>query len=279
MQNNIPKDNASPMISVIMGVYNGERFLQEAIDSVLSQSYPNFEFIICNDSSKDGSALILAQYAEKDARIKLLNNEHNLGLAATLNKCISQASGKYIARMDSDDRCLPERFEAQLKWLEDNPSVAALGSAVEFIDDNGHVYGTRKRTGDEYYSLADAVRQSVLVHPSVMMRKDAVEAVGGYSSNELTTRAEDYDLWCKLCESGAVIANTSKILFQYREDESNIARRKYVYRMQEARLKWHWIRRAKCPLTELRYAIKPLIVGLIPHSIYKKMHRRNLTQG
>lgn len=279
MCNNNTQEQFSPMISVIMGVYNGERFLREAIDSILGQTYGNFEFIICNDCSTDGSAEILQEYATKDKRIKLLDNEHNLGLAATLNKCLGEARGTFIARMDSDDRSLPDRFDSQLKWLEKNPEVCALGCAVEFIDDNGNVFGTRTITSDRYYELSDAVRQSVLVHPSVMMRKESVMAVGGYSSNKLTTRAEDYDLWCKLCEKGAVIANTNHVLFQYREDESNIVRRKYVYRLQEARLKWHWIRRAKRPITELRYAIKPLIVGLIPLSIYKKMHRKNITRG
>ena len=279
MFNNNATEHPSPTISVIMGVYNGERFLREAVDSVRNQADDGFGFIICDDCSTDGSSDILHEYAASDKRIKLLKNDRNLGLAATLNKCLSVARGKFIARMDTDDRSLPDRFESQLKWLENNPKVGALGSAVEFIDDNGDVFGARRIDSDQYYKLADAVRQSVLVHPSVMMRRESVEAVGGYSSNKLTTRAEDYDLWCKLCENGTVVANTHRILFQYREDESNIVRRKYVYRLQEARLKWHWIRRAKRPVAELRYAIKPLIVGLIPLGIYKKMHRKNLTNS
>ena len=267
----------NPVVSVIMGVYNGEKFLYEAIESIINQTYGNFEFIICNDCSKDGSMKILREYEEKDKRIVLLQNERNLGLAATLNKCLSVAKGDFVARMDCDDRALPNRFERQLEWMKEHPNVCAVGSAVEYIDDKGQIYGKLTMDPERFYSLKETVRGSVLVHPSVMMRRDSVLSVGGYSVNALTTRAEDYDLWCKLCEMGGIVANIGDVLFQYREDESNIVRRKYRYRIQECRLKWHWIRRAKRPIGELRYAVRPLIIGLIPLGIYKKLHRRRIS--
>ena len=277
MHSNCSSKNTTPKISVIMGVFNGEKFLGEAVDSILGQTYEDFEFIICNDCSKDGSMEILRKYEKLDSRIVLLENERNLGLAATLNKCLHIARGQWIARMDCDDRSLPNRFECQLAWLESHPEVCALGCAVEYIDDSGAIFGRSHMDQDQYFRLKDAVKCSALVHPSVMMRKTDVIAVGGYSVNSLTTRAEDYDLWCKLCENGAILANTAQILFQYREDESNIVKRKYQYRIQEARLKWHWICRAKSSVIQLVYAVKPLLVGLIPLGIYKKMHRKNLT--
>ncbi len=266
--------NNTPTVSVIMGVYNGERFLKEAVDSVLNQTFTDFEFIICDDCSTDSSAEILRGYTQKDERIVLLRNEKNMGLAATLNNCLKVANGEFIARMDCDDRCLPTRFERQVEWLRRNEDVCAAGSGVEFIDDNGTVYGEKQIKEPERFTLKEVVRYSQLVHPSVMMRKDKLLAVGGYSSNILTTRAEDYDLWCKLCEKGETVGNIPETLFQYREDENNIVRRKYKYRVQEYRLKWYWIRRAKRPVTELRYAVKPLLVGLIPLSLYKKLHKR-----
>ncbi len=262
-----------PAISVIMGVYNGEKFLEEAICSVLSQTYEDFEFIICDDCSTDSSAQILQKFAESDSRIKLLKNDKNLGLAATLNRCIDAAQGEFLARMDCDDRCLPDRFKVQIDFLRKHPDVCAVGSDLEFIDDNGDVYGQKNIVTEERFNLADTVRFCRVFHPSVMMRKGAVQAVGGYSSNDLTTRAEDYDLWCKLCENGGIIANIPQVLFQYREDQNNIVRRKYKYRTQEARLKWYWIRRAKRPVPELRFAIKPLIVGLLPLGLYKKLRK------
>ena len=268
------ENSKNPAISVIMGVYNGERFLREAVESVLSQTFGDFEFIICNDCSVDSSAEILKEMAEKDLRIVLLENKKNMGLAATLNNCLKVAKGEFIARMDCDDRSLPTRFERQVKWLKENPDICAMGSGVQFIDDNGTVYGEKQIKSVERFGIADVVKYSQLVHPSVMMRKDKLLAVNGYSSNTLTTRAEDYDLWCKLCETGETVGNIPEILFQYREDENNIVRRKYKYRVQEFRLKWYWIRRAKRPVSQLLYAIKPLLVGLIPLKLYKKLHKR-----
>ena len=277
MQSDVGLKYTAPVISVIMGVYNGERFLHEAIDSVLNQTYGNFEFIICDDCSEDRSVEILREYAERDSRIVLLQNDHNLGLAATLNKCLSIARAELIARMDCDDRSLPDRFARQMEWMRRNPQICALGSGVEYIDDNGCVFGRSDIREDCVYVLEDTVKRSVLVHPSVMMRKVAVAEVGFYTVNELTTRAEDYDLWCKLCENGGIIANTSDVLFQYREDESSIVKRKYIFRIQEFRLKWYWVTRAKRPVIEVIYAIKPLIVGLLPLGVYKVLHRRKLT--
>lgn len=267
-------DKGNPHISVIMGVYNGERFLREAVNSILQQTYSNFEFIICNDCSNDGSSLILEEYRQLDKRIVVINNVKNLGLAASLNKCLEKSRGEYIARMDCDDIALPNRFEEQIKWMEKYKDVCAVGSSIEYINDKGLVYGRCAVQNEEFYELKDAVKASKLVHPSVMMRKESVVEVGGYTVNSLTTRAEDYDLWCKLCERGYVIANMPQILFHYREDDSNLVRRKYKYRVQEARLKFYWIRKANRPIGELYYALRPLLVGLIPMWAYKILHLR-----
>ena len=266
-----------PKISVIMGVYNGKPFLREAIESVLQQTYCNFEFIICNDCSTDGSGKIIQEYARLDKRIILLDNERNLGLAASLNRCLKVARGDFIARMDCDDRSLLNRFEVQLKWLKMHQEVSAVGCSVEYIDDNGQVHGKFSVLQEQFFELKDVVRFSRLVHPSVLMRKKDVMSVGGYTVNSLTTRAEDYDLWCKLCEKGYKIANMPQILFQYREDESNIVRRKYKYRIQEAKLKMSWMYKTKQPLGVYIYAIKPLLVGLIPVKTYKVIHRRKIS--
>lgn len=274
MENNNEK---TPAISVIMGVYNGLPFLREAVESVLKQTCGDFEFLVCDDCSADGSGEVLAELAAGDGRIRLLKNEKNLGLAATLNRCLAQARGTYIARMDCDDASLPERFTRQKQWLEAHPEVAAVGTAVEYMDDRGNVYGRTPHPEERLYGLNDVVRGSVLVHPSVMLRTGALRAVGGYSVNALTTRAEDYDLWCKLCEHGGRVANMGEILFRYREDASNLVRRKYKYRIQEARLKAAWVKRAGLPLPAYRYALKPLLVGLIPQGLYKKLHRKRLT--
>lgn len=277
MQEQHTTELRQPLVSVIMGVHNGERFLREAMESVLRQTYSNFEFVICDDCSDDGSSAILREYTQKDCRIRVFRNETNLGLAASLNKCIALSQGSFLARMDCDDRSLPTRFEEQLRWLQAHPEVCALGSAVEYIDDHGRAFACSNIPTDRFYTLEHAVRRCALVHPSVMMRKESVLTAGGYSVNALTTRAEDYDLWCKLCEQGEIIANTRQVLFQYREDSSNIVHRNYEHRIQEFQLKWYWIRRARRPLYELVYAVRPLLVGLLPLGLYKVLHRQKLT--
>lgn len=267
--------NTKPVISVIMGVYNGERFLAEAVESVLNQSYGDFEFIICNDCSTDASAGILKAYAAVDRRIVLLENERNMGLAATLNRCLAVARGEFIARMDCDDRALPKRFALQKQWLEQHPEADVLGTGAEYIDDSGLVYGRTPWNAVRVFSVTDVVRGSCVMHPTVMMRAEALRRVGGYTVNSLTTRAEDYDLWCKIVRDGGTIAVLPQILFRYREDQSNIVRRKYKYRIQEAKLKYRWIRQIG-RTADLFYAVKPLLVGLLPLGLYKKLHKKSI---
>lgn len=263
-----------PFISVIMGVYNGARFLREAVESILCQTYSHFEFLICNDCSTDESEEIIKEYARKDSRIVFLKNEKNMGLAATLNRCLEEAKGEYIARMDCDDRSHPNRFAEQVRWLNEHPQVVAVGMVVEFIDDCGVVFSRQCKEHDIFYTLNDVVKATPLVHPSAMIRNKALSAVGFYTVNELTTRAEDYDLWCKLCENGGVVANMATLGLQYREDQSNVVRRKYKYRIQEAKLKYYWMQRADCAWKDYIYAWKPLVVGLLPMGIYKYLHRK-----
>lgn len=267
--------NTKPVISVIMGVYNGERFLAEAVESILSQSYGDFEFIICNDCSTDASAEMLRAYAAADSRIVLLENERNMGLAATLNRCLAVAKGEFIARMDCDDRALPERFTSQVQWMQQHPETDVLGTGAEYMDDNSLVYGRTSWDTVRVFTTADVVRGSCVMHPTVMMRAETLRRVDGYTVNQLTSRAEDYDLWCKIMSDGGTIAVLPQILFRYREDQSNIVRRKYKYRIQEARLKCRWIRQIG-RAADLFYAVKPLLVGLLPLGLYKKLHRKRI---
>lgn len=258
-------------ISVIMGVYNDERFLKKSIESILTQSFTDFEFIICNDCSTDSSESIIRGYAEKDKRIIFLNNEINMGLANTLNKCIEVSSGKYIARMDSDDISLKDRLIHQVDYLEKNPSCSVVGTLAYYIDDNDNKFAkfNRKRK----ISLSDAVKMSQVIHPSVMMRKDILKKVQGYTVNENTRRTEDYDLWCKIMAIGGEIENLQTFDFLYREDLSGLNKRKYKYRIQEFRIKIYWMRKTKQKLGIYIYAIKPLFVGLLPNKLLYYMKR------
>src|SRR6185295_9135648 len=158
-----------PQVSVLMSVYNGEKYLKEAMESILNQSFSDFEFLIFNDSSTDSSREIILSY--NDPRIVLIDNKKNIGLTKTLNKGISLAKGKYIARMDADDVCHPERLNEQVNYLDKNAEVAVCGTWVQFLNENEVVKLPTKK--NEIKTLLFC--NSCLAHPSVMIRKSFLE--------------------------------------------------------------------------------------------------------
>lgn len=201
-------------ISVVMSVYNGERYLTLAITSILKQTFKDFEFIIVDDGSTDRSLKIIRKFEKKDSRIRVLVQK-NQGLAAALNNGIAMARGKYIVRMDDDDISLPNRLELQYKYMEAHPEVAASSGKVIVINKWGDEY--TEWQPEENSSKIDFNHinygDTSLSHPASIIRKTAWEAVGGYSCD--VRYAEDLDLWLKLGEHG-VLANQSKPLIQYR---------------------------------------------------------------
>ncbi|QEH31923.1 Putative glycosyltransferase EpsE [Aquisphaera giovannonii] len=204
-----------PRISVCMSVYNGERYLDEAIDSILAQTCGDFEFLIIDDGSTDGSRAILERYAARDVRIRL-NSRPNTGLAVALNEMIAMARGEYIARMDADDFSLPERFEKQLAFLDENPEYDLVGSRVTIIDPNGSPLGVMGDclTHEEIDAALIGAKGQMIYHPAVMMRKRAVEEAGGYRAEYKV--AQDLDLFLRMAERGR-LANLAEPLLRYRE--------------------------------------------------------------
>ena len=210
----------APAISVIMSVHNGEEFLAEAVESILGQTFGNFEFIIINDGSSDRSGEILEGFAKKDGRIKLIEQE-NLGLTKSLNKGLNRAKGKYIARMDADDIALPERFAQQTAYLDAHPECVALGSKILFIDPFGLPLWESKHelSHDGIDAQLLTGSGSAISHPAVTIRGDALKAVGGY--REHLDTAQDLDLFLRLAEYGKV-ANLGQILLKYRLHLSSV---------------------------------------------------------
>lgn len=208
-----------PRVSVILPVCNGEPFLAEAIGSIVAQSFGDFELIAIDDGSTDASGDILDRLARGDRRIIALH-QSNAGIVASLNRGLAFAHGEFIARMDADDVAHPERFARQVAFLDAHPDVAAVGCAVTLIDDAG------KRLRDvDYPGAPDAVSAfletgSALAHPTVMMRRDRVRAVGGYRA--AYRHAEDYDLWLRLDERYR-LANLPERLLLYRKHESKLS--------------------------------------------------------
>lgn len=253
-----------PKVSVIMGVYNvhDENMIKKAIESILIQTYTDFEFIICDDGSSDDTYKIVKNIIKGDMRCHLIQNEKNMGLAQTLNNCISIAKGEYIARMDADDISLKDRFRVQVDFLDSNKDVAAIGCQAYFIDENDRVF--KDYNVPLSISMIDSIRKSCMIHPSTMIRKEALMKVRGYTVEKITRRAEDYDLWCKLSLSGYKLANVPERLFKYREDFNAYKKRRYRYRIDEFKLKMYWIDKSNISKFNYIYAIRPLIIGLIP---------------
>lgn len=213
----------NPRVSVIMAVWNSERYLADSIESILNQTFEDFEYIIIDDGSFDASRDIIARYAVNDQRIKPLYYEHQ-GLTRSLNRGIREARGAYIARMDADDISLPERLEKEHAYLMQHPDIAVVSCFAYVIDDCGRTVGTHCPP----LSTEDIRKRSFfsgqICHPSVMFRADVVRMLGGY--NEAFRYAQDYELWLRLMQKHAV-ATIPEFLFSWRKSAQGIGRMQY----------------------------------------------------
>lgn len=260
-----------PRVSVAMSVYNDEKFLAKSIESILSQTYTDFEFIICDDGSTDKSLEIIKKYMAMDDRIILIKNEKNLGLAPSLNKCIEKARGEYIARMDADDIAVKDRFYKQVKYLDEHPNIAFVCGGVYLIDEKG-VWGTR--LNQIPLTKENVFKYQPIAHPTTMIRKSILELVNGYTVAPYTKRGQDFDLWCKIYSHGYVGKNIGEIVLYYREDKNAYKKRLFKYRIHSFKVKKMWRRALGLPFYYDIYAFKPLLAGLIPNFFMEKYHRK-----
>lgn len=235
-----------PLVSVILPAYNAESFITETIQSILNQTYQNFELIVINDASTDNTESAVNSF--NDSRIKYFANSTNLKLIKTLNKGISLSKGKYIARIDADDICHPRRLELQVTFLTNNPDIAVVGTDIYLIDKSGLVYGRgvsiETRPNFIKWSLQ---RRCCLYHPSVMFNKQLVGTSLYY--DEKFINAEDYELWLRLT-STFKIANIHKPLVFYRIHNASISQtsnqisvRSMLLAIESHSKNWH----IKCP--------------------------------
>ena len=211
---------SNPTISVVMPVYNSAKYLSSSIESILNQTFSNFELIIIDDSSTDSTSQIIKKYIKLDKRIITVKNKTNLGICNSLNTGLRLAKGKYIARMDGDDWSYPERLAKQVAVMKLHPKVVICGGAIEVCDGNLRVKNQR------HYPTSDKkIREKILklnpfAHPAVMYRKEAVIKTGGY--NEKLTIVEDYDLYFRLGNLGK-FANLNDTLLKLRLRDNSIS--------------------------------------------------------
>ena len=207
-----------PKITILMSVYNGEKYLREAIDSILNQTYKDFEFLIINDGSTDRTPKILQSY--KDQRIKIINNEKNIGLTKSLNKGLKIAKGEYIARMDADDISMAERLEKQVNFLDQKKNIGLVGTSHLKINEKGKILQPVRTLTDEKELKEKLLVANKFYHGSVMFRKVCIDKVGFY--REEFKSSQDYDLWLRIADYFEM-RNIPEILYKWRVNIKSIS--------------------------------------------------------
>ena len=223
--------NANPKISVVMSCYNRESYVRDAIESILNQTYTDFEFIIIDDCSTDKTPEIIQEYADKDNRIIFIRNQENMDYNYNLRKGFKIAKGEYIARMDDDDISLPERFEKQVSYLDQHPDITVLGTFIKTFGELEIESWITETDSDVLNVLMNF--HNPMCHPSVMIRKSFLQEHDlTYSPKELY--AEEYDLWKNIILNGGKLANLPEELVRYRTHKNNISQVRWNIQQETA---------------------------------------------
>lgn len=262
-----------PCISVIMGVYNcpSERMLTRAVQSILAQTFRDFEFLICDDGSQNETYQWLEKLAAKDERIVLLRNRRNMSLAYSLNRCIEHANGLYIARQDADDYSEPTRFAKQIDYLNNHPSVSLVGSNCNLYRGNGEIYDTRKMPLCP--TRLSFLYNSPYIHGTLMLRREVFDQVGIYKMCGFCGKYEDYDLLMRIYQHKLQGVNIQECLYTFNWDleERHIKR---IMRIDETVVRLKGFCRLHLMPKGLLYALKPVAIMLLPHGMVTWLKRQ-----
>lgn len=256
-------------ISVLMSVYNGAATLEKAIDSVLNQTYQDLEFIICDDASTDETWGILQRYEKLDKRVLCFQNQENIGLGASLNRCFEKSSGQYIARQDADDISDPDRLEKTISFLTSD-SAPYVGCGVRVFDDDG-VWSFRQYP--QVVTKHMIAQKNPFFHPTMMFHRAVLEQVSGYSEEKEARRTEDYDLVMRLAAVGLIGENLQETLYSVYEPTDAYLRHTKKTRWYEVLVRWRGLHIMQAPLSDYIYLAKPVIMGLIPRCCLKQIKR------
>ena len=256
---------------MIMGIYNCAKTLPRAIDSILSQTYTNWELIMCDDGSSDDTYRIAREYVNRfENKIILLVNSRNMGLAYSLNECLKKATGDYIARMDADDISLTYRFEHQVYYLNQHPLIAVVGGGIIPFSGNTE---RKIRLADENPTKYSLLKGVPFYHPTIMMRKSIYDELDGYTNSKRTIKGQDLDLWFRFYAAGYKGYNLQKPLLKYHEDIEDYKRKRTV-KAGFAIMKTMWIgfRLLKFPIYKHIYVFRPLISAMLPRRLIYCYH-------
>ena len=262
-------------ISVIMGVYNCQNFyrLKKSIESILNQTYKNFEFIICDDGSTNETYSYLREFSKLDNRIKVLRYSENKGLSYALNYCIKHSSGEFIARQDDDDISHPKRFAKQIDFLKENQSYDFVGSLANVVSNDEKIWG--RYQVPEIPQKKDFLWNSPFIHPTIMFRKESLTQVSGYRVLKITRRCEDLDLFMRMYALGIKGYNLQEFLYDYSfENNDKKVYRKFKYRLDEAFVRFYGYKQMNMLIIGIPNIIKPIMVGLIPQRIMYRIKNK-----
>lgn len=264
----------TPVISVLMGVLNCEKTLDESLECLAAQTEQRWELIVCDDGSDDRSEDVIRRWQERlPGKIIFLQNPENMGLGHALNRCLAEAGGEFAARMDGDDRCPPDRFEKQLAFFREHPEMSIVSTDMLCFDEYGF-WGVRAYPSAP--NGTDLVHGTPFCHPACMVRREALLDAGGYSEADDFLRVEDYELWVRMYGMGYRGDNIHEPLYYYRDDRNAAGRRKWKYRINEARVRHLAVKTMGLPFWYEFYALRPLILGLLPGSFRTFLHRKKL---
>lgn len=258
------------LISIIMGVYNCEKTVARCIDSIRSQTYTNWEFIICDDCSTDQTLKILQEYEKTDNRIKVIKNKKNSKLAFSLNHCLKYANGKYIARMDADDECIDNRLETQAEFLEKHQEYSVVGSTA-YIFDGKDIVGTRKMC--KIPTKKEVIFGPTFMHPTIMMRKEVYRELDGYTVSKRTVRGQDWDLWFRFFAKGFKGYNIQTPLLIYHESGKDMKKRTLKAAIMSSETALYGYRKLKLPWYMYILALKPIMSFFKPSKLLRMVKR------
>ncbi len=259
-----------PRISVLMSVYNGEKYVANAVDSILNQTYTDIEFIVIDDGSSDTTLKILAEY--KDPRLKLIGQK-NVGLTKALNRGIKIATGEYLARQDADDVSSPRRFEEQVAFLDSNPRCALVGTLARIIDEDGEQIGIKRTAAEPAQIAVKLPEENQFIHGSIMLRREAIVEMGGY--REAFKYAQDYDLVLRLSERHQ-LANIDEEYYSLRHREQKVSLQHSGLQAAYAVLArdlWRQRREGECDALDAGGSVETLLVPDTGHdNMYYHRH-------
>lgn len=252
----------SPQVSVLMGVFNGREYLEASIRSILDQTFDDFEFLIIDDASVDGSGELISHYANQDGRIRLIRNERNAGLGAVLRRGVAEARAPFVARMDSDDVAIPTRLSRQFQFFGERPETDVVGSYALDITKHGVAIAER-RVPVTHEKIVELVWTSPFIHPTVMFRKNSILKVGSYSSS--IRRRQDYDLWFRCVAGGLRMANIPEPLLHYRFSEETMRRNHVRSTWEQVKIGLRGCRMVRAPKHAYVATCMPLVEAAMPN--------------